>query len=241
MLSWPASSTSHAPRPELLALPDPHDPVHSAPYRLHDVTLYDGKYYLYWGPVLGLFHAAWKGLTGRPASSTLVLALGGWALPLVLDATHAARPGIRHVPAWSVGLLSLCYALGGVGPYLQACRLSTTRRSSGPASSCWGASTGGCEGLDGTEGAIWKLALAGMFGCAVGSRTTVILYPLVAGLHSQSPGCGSPAAPGGRSAGPWHSVFPSAPRWPPCAVQPARFGSPFEFGQPVGFGGASRG
>lgn len=38
------------PTPELLALPDPYDPAQNAPYRLHDASLYDGHYYLYFGP-----------------------------------------------------------------------------------------------------------------------------------------------------------------------------------------------
>ncbi len=36
------------PAPELLALPDPYDPVANAPYRFHDALLYQGRYYLYW-------------------------------------------------------------------------------------------------------------------------------------------------------------------------------------------------
>jgi hypothetical protein len=36
------------PDPRLLALPNPYRP--SAPYRLHDASLYKGKYYLYFGP-----------------------------------------------------------------------------------------------------------------------------------------------------------------------------------------------
>lgn len=45
------------PRPELLALPDPYDPASNGPYRLHDASLYNGKYYLYFGitPVITLF------------------------------------------------------------------------------------------------------------------------------------------------------------------------------------------
>jgi hypothetical protein len=37
------------PAPELLALKDPYDPVVNAPYRAHDMTLFRGKYYLYFG------------------------------------------------------------------------------------------------------------------------------------------------------------------------------------------------
>ena len=39
------------PQPDarLLSLPDPYDPNLNAPYRLHDLTLYNNKYYLYFG------------------------------------------------------------------------------------------------------------------------------------------------------------------------------------------------
>src|ERR1700722_18001157 len=45
------------PPPKLLALPDPYDPVANGPYRLHDAILFDGKYYLYWGPAPALIAA----------------------------------------------------------------------------------------------------------------------------------------------------------------------------------------
>src|SRR5215510_1209413 len=38
-----------APDPKLLQLSDPYDPEQNAPYRLHDASLYRGKYYLYFG------------------------------------------------------------------------------------------------------------------------------------------------------------------------------------------------
>src|SRR5713101_86638 len=39
------------PSKELLNLPDPYDPSLNAKFRLHDASLYKGKYYLYFGPV----------------------------------------------------------------------------------------------------------------------------------------------------------------------------------------------
>src|SRR3990172_4889103 len=38
------------PRKELLDLPDPYDPSLNAQFKLHDVSLYNGKYYLPSGP-----------------------------------------------------------------------------------------------------------------------------------------------------------------------------------------------
>lgn len=42
------------PRPELLQLADPYDPDQNQPYRLHDLSLYNGKYYLFSGPLPAL-------------------------------------------------------------------------------------------------------------------------------------------------------------------------------------------
>ena len=66
-----------APVPELAALPDPYAPEQNEPYRLHDAVYYGGRYYLYWGPVPALLHAAWMGLTGWPSSNNAMVVLFG--------------------------------------------------------------------------------------------------------------------------------------------------------------------
>ncbi len=42
------------PDPRLLALADPYDPAQNHGLRLHDTSLFHGKYYLYWGPTPAL-------------------------------------------------------------------------------------------------------------------------------------------------------------------------------------------
>jgi hypothetical protein len=62
-----AGQTSLLVRPsaELLALPDPYDYVANAELRLHDASLYHGKYYLYFGPVPAIvLFLPFKVLTG---------------------------------------------------------------------------------------------------------------------------------------------------------------------------------
>ena len=66
------------PAPELLALADPYDPALNHPYKMGDVSLYRGKYYLYFGvaPALTLLFP-YALLTGRemlmgPAALTFV-------------------------------------------------------------------------------------------------------------------------------------------------------------------------
>jgi hypothetical protein len=57
------------PSPELLALPDPYDPRANFPYRIHDLVLFQGKYYLSWGPVPALLTAGACLVMGIPTPS----------------------------------------------------------------------------------------------------------------------------------------------------------------------------
>jgi len=45
------------PSPQLLALPNPYDPAANERFRLHDASLYQGRYYMYFGaaPALTLY------------------------------------------------------------------------------------------------------------------------------------------------------------------------------------------
>lgn len=64
------------PSEQLLNLPDPYDPIANLNFRLHDASLYNGKYYLYFTPIVALFILApFKLLTGYFLSAPLVMAL----------------------------------------------------------------------------------------------------------------------------------------------------------------------
>jgi hypothetical protein len=55
------------PPPELLALADPYDPDSNADFRMHgshDLVLFEGRYYLYWGPVPALLLALFGWVVG---------------------------------------------------------------------------------------------------------------------------------------------------------------------------------
>jgi hypothetical protein len=76
------------PDPRLLALRDPYDPNLNGLYRLHDASLYKGKYFLYFGPtpVLTLF-LPFKVLTGFHLPTRAAVALfciGGYACACAL-------------------------------------------------------------------------------------------------------------------------------------------------------------
>ncbi len=174
-----------APAPELLALADPYDPEQHFRYRVPDLSLYDGKYYLYFGPVPGLLHALWKGLTGRAVPENamqVIFGLGAcfWFWLLARELRDRAFPRVSD--GW-VLLVYVCHALGGVALYLQARPFS--HHEIILAASCftlagfyWWA-----RGLAGGRYASWQLALAGLlFGCAIGTRMPTFGYGLGAGL-----------------------------------------------------------
>lgn len=85
-------SLSTAPDPGLLALPDPYDPETNAAFRLHDASLYDGRYYLYFGPtpaVLLFAPARLLGLTvTEPFASavfaSIALVAAAWLVTVLL-------------------------------------------------------------------------------------------------------------------------------------------------------------
>jgi hypothetical protein len=97
-----------SPRPELLALDDPYDPLKNhqrdaqgQQYCLHDAALYRGKYYLYFGvtPAVVLF-APYRLLTGEylpTRVAALVFALGGLTFSSLLVNLLVTRlfPGVR--------------------------------------------------------------------------------------------------------------------------------------------------
>lgn len=77
-----------APVPQLLALSDPYDPAANAAYRAHDLSLYHGKYYMYFGPapVLTLF-LPWHYVTGRRVAedtAALIYLTVGYIFSLLL-------------------------------------------------------------------------------------------------------------------------------------------------------------
>lgn len=64
------------PSPDLLNLIDPYDPIANAQLRLHDASLYNNHYYLYFTPSVALFILApFKALTGYFISEALLTAL----------------------------------------------------------------------------------------------------------------------------------------------------------------------
>jgi hypothetical protein len=109
------------PSPQLLALPDPYDPIQNAAFRLHDAVLFRGKYYLYYGPTPALLlYLPFKALTGLELTDPLVVALSCsvglfFAFRLVEFLRH------RYMPQTPFGLrlaTLLALGFGSVMPFL---------------------------------------------------------------------------------------------------------------------------
>jgi hypothetical protein len=76
------------PDPRLLALPDPYDPQANIDFRLHDAVLYQGKYYMYWGPVPAILlmplRAAWPAYNVTDPQLVLVFTQGSMIVTTLL-------------------------------------------------------------------------------------------------------------------------------------------------------------
>jgi hypothetical protein len=107
------------PSPQLLALPDPYDPWPNERLRLHDASLYRGRYYLYFGvaPAVTLY-LPWRVLTGKRLSDDIAVTLfsmGGYVfscllLFLLLEASQMRVPWFLELAA------VLALGLGQVAP-----------------------------------------------------------------------------------------------------------------------------
>ena len=106
------------PAAELLALPNPRDPAANGRFRLHDASLYHGRYYLYFGPTPALvLFLPYRVLTGSHLPSRIAVALfcaGGFACSCALFFLLAKREK-WDCPRWfaSAAVLSLGTASGG--------------------------------------------------------------------------------------------------------------------------------
>ena len=109
------------PSPELLALKDPYDPGANGPFRLHDVALYNGKYYLYHGltPALLLFGPAklFFGVTINQSMAVWLFVSTGliaatWCLFILL------RIGTTDRPTWLMLAGIVALGLSNAGPFM---------------------------------------------------------------------------------------------------------------------------
>ncbi len=109
------------PAPELLALKDPYDPQQNAAYRLHDASLFRGKYYLYYGPTPALIlFAPFRVLTGldfpEPVAVALFCSAGlFFSLLFLYYLCHLYYP---ELPRWLLTVTILALGFGNAAPFL---------------------------------------------------------------------------------------------------------------------------
>ncbi|HYW44087.1 MAG TPA: hypothetical protein VE959_14590 [Bryobacteraceae bacterium] len=212
------------PSPQLLAQPDPWDPAVDASLKWHDMALYGGRYYLYFGaaPAVLLF-TPWRLMTGHDLPENFgmfLLASGGFlfscgALLRVLDLA-AARPG-WFVLSLLVLALGVCqgvpYLLNRVAVYEVAIAGGYFCTSAAVFCLAWG--------MRSRRAPYWFAASGLMFGLAVASRPHLVLIGVIAaaGLTALRP----------------RRVLAFAAAWSLVGAAVAgynygRFGDPFEFG-----------
>jgi hypothetical protein len=172
------------PRMELFEMPDPFDPGRNAPYRLHDASLYHGRYYLYFGaaPVVALF-LPWRalGLGDLPESLAALIFAAGAFLFSVLLLRHLLRRHLPETPAVLQVLAVLVLGFANVMPFLLRGATVYEVAISAGAFFLMGATCLLVTAADAEPPRAARLALGSLFlGLAVGSRANhVVLVPLV--------------------------------------------------------------
>ena len=177
------------PRPELLEMAEPYEPGRNAPYRLHDASLYQGRYYLYFGvvPVLLLF-APWTmaGLGDFPQNLAAALfAFGGFVFSALL-LRRLVRLHLGPRPRRAVGLAYLTLGLANVAPFILRAPFVYEVAIAGGYCFLAGAAWLFAGAGDGGRLRIGRLFLGGLFlGLAVGCRPNLLVavpfLPLLAG------------------------------------------------------------
>lgn len=107
------------PKPELLQLANPYDPDQNQPYRLHDLSLYNGRYYLFSGPAPAvLAFVPWKAITGQslPQYLAVLIFCSVHFLTLTLLLRKITARVAPATPSWllALGVLILGFGTGNL-------------------------------------------------------------------------------------------------------------------------------
>jgi glycopeptide antibiotics resistance protein len=113
-----------APDPSLLALPNPYDPTANQGFRvqdqIQDLSLYHGKYYLYWGPTPALLlYIPFRllGLGDLPETlAVFVFAFVGFCFSIACLRALAQR-FVPDAPRWMLGAAAVALAFGNALPF----------------------------------------------------------------------------------------------------------------------------
>ena len=176
------------PHPALLEMSEPYEPGRNAPYRLHDASLYQGRYYLYFGVVPAvLLFVPWRllGLGDFPQSLAAALFAWGGFLFSALLLRRLLRAHVGDRPRWMEGLAYLTLGLANVAPFILRMPYVYEVAIAGGYSFLAGAAWLFASAADGGAARTRRLALGGLFlGLALGCRPNLLvavpLLPLLA-------------------------------------------------------------
>jgi hypothetical protein len=109
-----------APDPNLLTLPNPYDPTANSAFRIHDLSLYHDKYYLYWGPTPALLlYLPFRLLAPGDLPETLaafLFAFVGFCFSIACLRALAQR-FVPDAPRWMLAAAAVALAFGNVLPF----------------------------------------------------------------------------------------------------------------------------
>jgi hypothetical protein len=222
------------PDPALLALPNPYDPYANTGLRIHDLSLYHGHYYLYWGPAPALLlYIPFRLLPLGDLPETLAVflfAFVGFCFSIACLRALAQR-FVPDAPRWMLGAAAVALAFGNALPFtLRRVAVYEVAIMAGFCLSfiaLYLVITGLRDGVRPR-----RLAAASLLiGLAVGSRPTMLVWALglvvlAAVLHRREPGRQQRMQTVAVLLGPVTCVGILL-----LAYNALRFGSPMEFGQ----------
>jgi len=167
------------PPPALLEMSEPYEPGRNAPYRLHDASLYRGRYYLYFGVVPAvLLFVPWRllGLGDLPQNLAAALFAWGGFLFSALLLRRLLRTHLATWPRWMEGLAYLTLGLANVAPFILRVPYVYEVAIAGGyfflTGSAWFFASAG----DGGDACVRRLSLGGLFlGLAVGCRPNLLV------------------------------------------------------------------
>ena len=227
------ASLSVDPAPELARLKDPYDPTANAPYRLWDASLYQGKYYLYYGPTPALtLMAPWLAVTGHSLPQRTAVALFA-SVGMAFLARLLWEVRRRHFPGTSAGAFAAVLLVS-----FHAAWLPVILRRPGvwelpivaEGACLWAALYFLWRFHDSGGKAVWAAATGVALALLMGSRVTSVFSAGVITLLLFVPGPGA-AGNGARRAAALAAAIAAAGGLALLAYNHARFGSWTEFGQ----------
>lgn len=222
-----------APPAELAAAANPYDPARRPPVLyLHDSSLYQGKYYMYFGPAPALLlFAPWKLVTGHDLPSAYAVGIFASAaylglLALFLGIVREYYPEASTRTRWA-GVI----ALGGATmlfPLVRRPAVYEVAIACGCCAAIWGLYCA-WRSRASERPVRWAAACGTLFGLAVAARPTLGLGAVAALLLMLPRGAGTPGTALRRvlAAAACGAVLVAAL----LAYNDARFGAPLEFGQ----------